>query len=97
MKQLTTEQAVSFDESKAYEGMSQREIAEFQINQDILCMPFNIFHEAVEKTLDRSIFTHEFGLNYEAIKSEIMDGRQPPSFEEIISLIQSDKLLVVRV
>ncbi|ADP02551.1 hypothetical protein [Cronobacter phage EspYZU12] len=27
----------------------------------ILCCPFNLFHEDVEKRLGRSVWTHEFG------------------------------------
>jgi hypothetical protein len=60
MKQLTKEQAIAFCENKCYEGMTYRQIAEFQIEQDRLCMPFDIFHEAIEKTLGRPVFTHEF-------------------------------------
>ena len=94
MKQLTKEQAIAFAESKSYENMSHREIAEFQINQKKLCMPFNIFHEAVEKTIERPVFTHEFGMNTEGIKTEIMKGKEAPSFEDIINLIPKDKLIV---
>ena len=41
MKQLTREQAIAFGENKLYEGMTSRQIAEFQMEQDLLCMPFN--------------------------------------------------------
>jgi hypothetical protein len=95
MQQLTKDEAVAFAESKSYEGMSYRQIAEFQINQKCLCMPFSKFHEAVEKTLDRPVFTHEFGMNYDGIKAEIMDGKEAPSFEEIIGLIPKGKLILV--
>jgi hypothetical protein len=95
MQQLTKDEAVAFAESNSYEGMSYRQIAEFQINQKCLCMPFSKFHEAVEKTLDRSVFTHEFGMNYDGIKAEIMDGKEAPSFEDIIGLIPKEKLIVV--
>ena len=91
MKQLTKEQAIAFSESKSYKNMSHREIAEFQINQEKLCMPFNIFHEAVEKTIDRPVFTHEFGMNPEGIKAEIMEGKKAPSFDDIISLILCER------
>lgn len=97
MKKLTKEQAISFSESKAYEGMSHEKIAEFQINQDKICMPFEVFHEAVEKTIGRPVYTHEFGMNLKGIKAEIMEGREPPSFDDIIGLIPRDKLIVVAV
>lgn len=75
MKQLTKEQAIEFFENESYKDMSYREIAEFQINQQKLCMPFGIFHEAVEKTIGRSVFTHEFGTNSDGIKKEIVKGQ----------------------
>lgn len=57
---ITKEQAIKLAESKFWESMSYREIAEFQLNTECLCMPFEIFHEVIEKTLDRPVGTHEF-------------------------------------
>ena len=47
MKQLTKEQAIAFAENNCYENMTYRQIAEFQMEQDRLCMPFGVFHEAM--------------------------------------------------
>jgi hypothetical protein len=71
IKQLTREEAVKFHDDKTYAGMTFKEKAGFQINQEKLCMPFSIFHEAVEKTIGRPVFTHELGLNADGIKAEI--------------------------
>lgn len=60
MKELTREEAIAFGESKKYEGMSAVEIAEFQLNQAKLCMPFEVFQNAVMEALGRPVFTHEF-------------------------------------
>ena len=68
MKQLTKEQAIAFAENKCYENMTYRQIAEFQMEQDKLCMPFGVFHEAMEKTLGRPVFTHEFAFREELRK-----------------------------
>jgi hypothetical protein len=38
--------------SKFWEGMTHRQIADFQMCEERLCMPFSIFQEAVEKTLN---------------------------------------------
>ena len=70
MEQLTKEQAIKFYENKCYENMSYRQIAEFQIEQDRLCVPFDIFHKAMEKTLGRPVFTHELA-NIEGLKKEL--------------------------
>ena len=95
MEQLTKEQAISFSENKLYENMSYRQIAEFQIEQDRLCIPFDIFHEAIEKTLGRPVFTHEFGLNIEGLKKELFGEKEPPTFEDVISLIPKEKLILI--
>jgi len=94
MEQLTKEQAIAFGENKCYEGMSYRQRAEFQIEQQFLCMPFDIFHEAVEKTLGRPVFTHEFAFA-DSIKKELYGEKEPPTFEEICALIPKEKLLIL--
>jgi hypothetical protein len=35
--------------------------AEFQLRQEHLCMPFNVYQKALEASLGRSIATHELG------------------------------------
>ena len=96
MKQLTKEQAIAFAENKLYEGMTYRQIAEFQMEQDYLCMPFDVLHEAMEKTLDRPVFTHEFAFRNE-LRKELLGQKNPPTFEEICSLIPKDKLVLIQV
>jgi len=55
MKQLTEKEAIAFGEDKQWEPMTFRKRAEFQMLQDLLCMPFGVFHEAMEKTLGRPV------------------------------------------
>lgn len=95
MEQLTTEQAIEFCESRAWEHMSEREIAEFQMEQKCLCMPFNVFHGAIESVLGRPVFTHEFGLNYDGLRAELFDGKEPPTLQEIIELIPEEKRIII--
>ncbi len=97
MKELNQAEAMAFHDNKIYDGMSFKQKAVFQINQKLLCMPFSTFHEAVEKTLDRPVWTHEFGLNYQGIKDEVMGIKSAPTFEEILALIPPEKLVVVSV
>ena len=97
MEQLTEEQAIEFAENELWKDMNFNQRAKFQIEQDRLCMPFNIFHEALEKTLERAVFTHELGLNLDGIKEELFDGKEKPTFEEIVSLIPQEKLAVILV
>lgn len=95
MKQLTKEQALAFFENKLYEGWTDRQIAEFQIEQDRLCMPFDVFHKAIEKTLDRPVFTHEFAFA-DNLKKELYGEKEPPTFEEICASIPKEKLILIR-
>lgn len=92
---MTEGQAIKLAKSKFWETMSLKDRAVFQINERRLCMPFDIFHEAVEKTIGRPVFTHEFGLNYEGIRREIMDGAPPPTFKDIVNLIPKDKQILI--
>ena len=97
VKQLTKEQAIKFAESKIWEteNWTARQIVEFQLFQKILCMPFDVFHEAMEKALGRPVYTHEFGLNVEGLKKEFLGEKSPPTLEEIIQMIPAEKRVVV--
>ena len=92
---MTKDQAIAFYQSGAWKAMSDEERARFQISEDLLCMPFDVFHQAVEKTLGRPVYTHEFGLNREGLKAELLDGVDPPSLEDILNLIPEEKRVVL--
>lgn len=92
MKQMTKKAAIRFFDNKGWIFLNERKRAELQINQDLLCMPFDIFHSAIEKTIGRSIFTHEFGSKgCVGLKKELFEGKAPPTFIEIMDLIPEDK------
>lgn len=57
---MTREEAIAMANSAWWVGKTPIEIVRFQINEELLCVPFSIFHEAVEKVLDRPVYTHEF-------------------------------------
>lgn len=57
---MTREDAVKMAESKWYEKKRAEEIVAFQLYEERLCMPFPLFHKAVEEALGRPVFTHEF-------------------------------------
>ncbi len=73
---MKKQDAILLAESGFWKQMSFDAIAKFQICEELLCMPFDIFQEAVEKTIRRPVFTHEFGLNYEGIKKEIFKTKE---------------------
>lgn len=92
MRQLTKEEAIAFCDNKLYEGMTSRQIAEFQMMQDRLCVPFDVFHKAAEEALGRPVWTHEFA-DCDSLLKELMGDKEPPTFEEIINLIPEEKRL----
>lgn len=65
------EKAIEMAESKWWVGKSCVEIAHFQLHTEELCMDFTDFHAAVEKTIGRPVFTHEFSTNIEEIVSMV--------------------------
>lgn len=91
------EKAVELFNSNWWVGKTHKEIAVFQMFTPELCCPFDVFHEAVEKSLNRPVFTHEFGINPHGIASELMEGKPAPTFDEILSLIPSIKRVLVAV
>lgn len=75
--------------------MTSRQIAEFQMEQDYLCMPFDVFHKAITEALGRPVYTHEFGLNRDGLRKELHGKKEPPTLEEIINLIPEDKRILI--
>jgi hypothetical protein len=89
------EQAIQLYETEWWKYKSYREIAFYQLFTAELMCPFDVFHEAVEKSLGRPVFTHEFGLNYDGLCEEFLGQRSAPSLQDIINLIPEDKRIVI--
>ena len=92
---MTKEQAIELSKTAFWKDLSYEGIVKFQLFEPLLCMPFEVFHEALEKCLNRPVFTHELGLNYEGIKLEFLKEKPAPTLEEIINLIPEDKRVVL--
>lgn len=71
--EMTEKEALELYDNKFYEKMNYKERALFQLTAERLCMPFDVFHEAVEKTLERPVFTHEFAFSRFRILKEIVE------------------------
>lgn len=95
MEQLTREQAIAFHDSGAWKRMSAKERAAFQMEQDKLCMPFSEFHSAIEETLGRQVFTHEFGLNRDGLRAEMEGKAKAPTLAEILAMLPAEKTVVL--
>ena len=92
---MTRDEAIALHDSKFWEAMSYEERAKFQLFERRLCMPFDVFHEAIEKTLGRPVYTHEFGLNIDGLKKELLGETPPPTMEDIINMIPEEKRVLV--
>ena len=95
-KELTKAEAILLYDSKILYEMSLEQIAHFQIRQPRLCIEFERFHEAVEKTLGHPVFSHEFAFA-QRLKDELNQKVPRPSIEEIFNLIPKEKLIIVEI
>ena len=92
---MTKAEALTLFDARWWESASDREIAGFQLYESKLCCPFSRFHEAVEKTLGRPVYTHEFGLGMDQLKAEFEGRATPATLEQIINLIPAEKRIVL--
>lgn len=89
------EKAIELAKSKWWETQTPQQIAKFQFFTKELCMPFDLFHKALEKSLGRSVYTHEFALGADRIAQELLGEADAPTFQEIIDLIPKDKRVII--
>ena len=82
---MKKETAIKLAESKFWEILTYRDIATFQLFEPLMCMPFNIFQEAIEKTLNRPVFTHEFGFNIDGLKKELLEKNHPQHLMKLLN------------
>lgn len=94
MKQLTSKEAIAFSKSNVWEDWDDEQIVRFQLFQEMLCVEFNRFHEAITKVLNRPVYTHEFAF-VDELKKEYLGEKEPPTFEEILNLIPAEKRIVI--
>lgn len=92
-EEMTREQAIALAGSHFWETMTPSEIVRFQLFEELLCMPFDVFHKAIEEALGRPVFTHEFA--FDGLKKEFLGEKAPPTFAEIMDLIPADKRIVL--
>lgn len=93
---MTKDEAIKLHDSKFWESLDFRARAEFQLQEIRLCMPFSIFHEAVEKAIGRPVWTHEFAGPTHLL--EELRGTKPlRTMQEIIDLIPEGKRILVGV
>jgi len=94
---MDKKQAVDMANSKWWEDKTAKEIAEFQLVENLLCMPFDVFHKAVEEWLGRPVWTHEFA-SPEELLAEGHGENHTRSMEDVIKKAQEligDKPIII--
>lgn len=94
MQQLTKEQAIAFFDSRCYEDWEPEQIVRFQLFQQKLCVPFDLFHSSMEEVLGRPVFTHEFAFMSDLIR-EYLGEKPAPTLDEILDMIPEEKRVVI--
>jgi hypothetical protein len=69
---MTREGAIILAKTAWWKALAAREVAQVQLYEELLCMPFLDFHKAVEGALGRRVFAHEFGsIGIEYLRKEL--------------------------
>lgn len=95
LNSIGKEKAIALSKTNWWKEKTAREIVQFQLFTEELCMNFGDFHQAVEETLGRPVWTHEFAMNYNGLVKEFLGEQPAPTMEEIINLIPEEKRIVV--
>jgi hypothetical protein len=74
---MTQEAAQQLYNTEFWKDMSHFQRATFQLNEERLCMPFGVFHEAVEKALGRHVQLTEFAFRVDELSLELDDCAVP--------------------
>jgi hypothetical protein len=83
--------AAALFESQWWIDRDAREIAKFQLLTRELCLPFDVFHRALEATLGRDVWLHEFGFNVDGLIHELLGEADPPDLDAILALIPEEQ------
>lgn len=90
LKSIGKSEAKRIFASKEWETMSFQQKVKLQLYTAELLMPWEIFHEAVEKCLNRGVMTHEFA-KPELLQAEFEGKKRSPTMTESIAIIEEIK------
>lgn len=69
-KALTRQQAFDFFYGKSWKDMSEKEIAEFQINQNFLCTPYKSYFGGLKEIFNGREISKAEMLDFEKLRKE---------------------------
>lgn len=87
------ETAIEIAKTEFWKETPIKELVNFQFFNTRLLMPFDFFHEAVERVLGRPVWTHEFASN--KLRDEVEEKIPRQSFEDILNQLQKDKTIII--
>lgn len=90
---ITREQAVALYDSAFWEGLAYVERARFQLSEPRLCMPFDVFVEAVERALGRTVTVREF-LSARRLLAEL-SGEEPLDVGALMDMLPEEKRVLL--
>ena len=91
---LTREQALALYDTSFWENLAYVECARFQLSEERLCMPFDVFLEAVERALGRRVSVGEI-IESRRLLSELSGDRRPMDVDELLSMLPADKRILM--
>lgn len=89
---LTSEEAREMYSSDVWHNWSDIEIVKFQLFEDLVCLNWERFHDALNAVLGRKVLSSEFG-DRELLRKEYLTLIAPPIIEEVIARLPQEKLI----
>lgn len=86
--QLSKDEAVAFCDGGVWRTWPDEKIGAFQLFQDTLCVPFDVFHRCIEITLGRPVWTHEFA-DMQRLRDEYLGKRPTATMADIMTLLNT--------
>jgi len=93
-KELSEKDALKIFHSKVWKEWTHEEIVRFQLFEERLCVPFHLYHKAIEKVLDRNVWTHEF-VYLKRLQEEYLGKRKKPTIQDNINLLPKDNQIIL--
>lgn len=91
--EMSKETAVAIHDSGAWRKLGIVERAKLQLQQPRLCMPFSEFHKAVEQSIGRPVWTHEF-IEPKSLLAEIEPCNKRATLADVLGKLPTDKTVV---
>lgn len=83
MKQLSKDELIALSATRFWEKLTPRQIVDLQLAQDLICIPIDVYQNALTAVLGRPVLTHEMG-NPQALRQELYGQKSAPGLGTVI-------------